>query len=162
MSMYVEQTEIAMPPSCTFIRERQERRAVAVAVEVKPVRSIQLIQLALHIMKRPWLTQSLAAKRQCLATTLAAVKDATTLMQIQNLQYEEQKKAHDAEIHFAPDNYQLLHQEPWGRLHSYCRPIGSAKPQREAPMPTLYWANICTARSTGTHHCYNRKSYIGS
>ena len=32
MSMYVEQTEIAMPPSCTFIRERQERRAVAVAV----------------------------------------------------------------------------------------------------------------------------------
>ena len=43
MSMYVEQTEIAMPPSCTFIRERQERRAVAVAVEVKQVRSIQLL-----------------------------------------------------------------------------------------------------------------------
>ena len=49
-------------------------------------------------MKRPWLTKSLAAKRQCLDTMLAAVKDAMTLCQNKITQYEEQKKAHDAEI----------------------------------------------------------------
>ena len=49
-------------------------------------------------MKRPWLTKSLAAKRQCLDTMLAAVKDAMTLCQNQISQYEEQKKAHDTEI----------------------------------------------------------------
>ena len=49
-------------------------------------------------MKRTWSTKSLAAKRQCLDTMLAAVKDAMTLCQNKISQYEEQKKAHDAEI----------------------------------------------------------------
>ena len=49
-------------------------------------------------MKRPWLTESLAAKRQCLDTTLAAIKDAITLCHNKIAQYEEQNKAHDAEI----------------------------------------------------------------
>ena len=98
MTMYVEQTNIAMAPSSTFIKQRQERKTVAAAVAVKPVRNIQQIHWALHIMKRPWLTESLAAKRQCLDTTLAAVKDAITLCQNKIAQYEEQNKAHDAEI----------------------------------------------------------------
>ena len=49
-------------------------------------------------MKRTWSTKSLAAKRQCLDTMLAAVKDAMTVCQNKITQYEEQKKAHDAEI----------------------------------------------------------------
>ena len=96
--MYVEQTKIAKAPSSTFIRQRQERNTVAATVAVKPVRNIQQIHWALHIMKRPWLTESLAAKRQCSDTTLAAVKDAITLCQNKIAQYEEQNTAHDAEI----------------------------------------------------------------
>ena len=90
MSMYVEQTEIAMVPSCTFFRQgKKGRRAVALAVEVRPVRNIQQSQLALNMMKRPWLTLSWGVKRQCLATTLAVVKDAMKLCPNKSTQYEE-------------------------------------------------------------------------
>ena len=70
-------------------REKKGRRAVALAVEVRPVRNIQQSQLALNMMKRPWLTLSWAVKRQCLATTLAVVKDAMKLCQNKSTQYEE-------------------------------------------------------------------------
>ncbi len=49
-------------------------------------------------MKRPCWSESLAAKHQCLTKTLAAVKDAMTLCQAKITLYEEQNKAHDAEI----------------------------------------------------------------
>ena len=149
--MYVEQTEIAMAPSCTFIRQRQKRRAVVVAVEVKPVRNIQPIQLALHIMKRPWLTESLAAKRQCLVTTSAMVKDAMTLCQNKSTQYEKQKKAHGAEIQerFEAQIQPQTTTSYFGKIHG----AGCTHTVDQLEVPSRYMKRPC-------RHCTGRTSVL--
>ena len=86
-------------------------------------------------MKRPWLTKSLAAKRQCLDPMLAAVKDAVTLCQIKVTQYEEPK---NYQIHKTGSTHTVDRAEVPSlivkRPCRHCTELMSVLPEAELPI----------------------------